>query len=255
MFDSFFWEITIISMCLGALVLATHVKLGTQVISRGIVFIDLAIAQIAGLGVLISQQHFVEETFGDSAQLLAYGFALLGAGLIAKLAKRSASEREAVIGTVYVCASALGVLLISSNPHGAEQFKSILNGQILWVQWHDMLPLAVYSLGFAVALKYKPRLLESDAFYYIFALLITASVQLVGIYLVFACLVFPVITFRHASKQWLKGVTMGLVAFLAAVDLSYHWDLPTGAAIVVTMAAFMVSIRLIISLLGKKRGH
>ena len=117
----------------GLLVLATHVPLGTQVLARGIVFIDLAIAQIAGLGVIAADALGFEPQ-GWAVQVAALAAALLGALLLTWTEKRWPDVQEALIGVLFVLAASAGMLLLANNPHGGEHLKDLLVGQILWVQ-------------------------------------------------------------------------------------------------------------------------
>src|SRR5438094_6850225 len=119
----------------GLLVTATHVPLGTQVLTRGIVFIDLAIAQIAGCGVLLAD-HLGFEPEGIAVQIAALAAALSGALLLTWTERRWPEVQEAVIGVVFVLAATGGILLLASNVHGSEHLRDLLVGQILWVQPH-----------------------------------------------------------------------------------------------------------------------
>src|SRR5438552_18854228 len=117
----------------GLLVTATHVPLGTQVLARGIVFIDLAIAQIAGCGVLLAN-HLGFEPEGIAVQIAALAAALSGALLLTWTERRWPEVQEAVIGVVFVLAATGGILLLASNVHGSEHLRDLLVGQVLWVQ-------------------------------------------------------------------------------------------------------------------------
>ena len=127
-------EISILlpALIAGLLVIATHAPLGIQVLNRGIVFIDIAIAQIAGVGV-IGADFFGWEAQGVAVQICALAAALLGALFLTWTEKRWPEIQEAIIGTVFVLAATLGVLLLASNPHGGEYLKDMLVGQILWL--------------------------------------------------------------------------------------------------------------------------
>ena len=121
------------AMAAGLLVTATHVPLGMQVLVRGIVFIDIAIAQIAGCGVLLADKMGFEAE-GVAAQVAALGAALGGALLLTWTERVWPEVQEAVIGVVFVLAATGGVLLLASNPHGSEHLRDLLVGQILWVK-------------------------------------------------------------------------------------------------------------------------
>src|SRR6058998_3498594 len=117
----------------GLLVTATHVPLGTQVLTRGIVFIDLAIAQIAGCGVLLADRLGFEAE-GIAVQVAALAAALGGALLLTWTERVWPDVQEAVIGVVFVLGATGGVLLLASNVHGSEHLRDLLVGQILWAQ-------------------------------------------------------------------------------------------------------------------------
>src|SRR5262247_1116256 len=121
----------------GLLVTATHVPLGTQVLARGIVFIDLAIAQIAGCGVLLADQLGFEPQ-GVAVQAAALVAALGGALLLTWTERVWPEVQEAVIGVVFVLAATGGILLLASNVHGSEHLRDLLVGQILWAQWTSL---------------------------------------------------------------------------------------------------------------------
>src|SRR5881398_2080678 len=123
------------ALAAGLLVTATHVPLGMQVLARGIVFIDLAIAQIAGCGVLLADR-FGLEAEGVAVQVAALVAALAGALLLTWTERRWPDVQEAVIGVVFVLAATGGVLLLASNVHGGEHLRDLLVGQILWVRPH-----------------------------------------------------------------------------------------------------------------------
>src|SRR2546421_748688 len=174
----------------GLLVTATHVPLGMQVLAGGIVFIDLAIAQIAGCGVLLADRLGFESE-GIAVQIAALGAALAGALLLTWTEKAWPDVQEAVIGVVFVLGATGGILLLASNPHGSEHLRDLLVGQILWSQPARLAwTAAIYAVILALWLGRGERL-GRVGFYVLFALAVTASVQLVGLYLVFATLIVP----------------------------------------------------------------
>src|SRR3954454_8621803 len=135
----------------GLLVLATHVPLGAQVLDRGIVFIDLAIAQIAGLGVIAADALGMPEG-GIAVQVAAVCAALLGALLLTWTERRAAQQQEALIGVMFILAACGGILLLAGNPHGGEHLKDLLVGQILWVSSAQLSWLAGLSAVLLAAL-------------------------------------------------------------------------------------------------------
>ena len=223
----------------GLLVLATHVPLGSQVLSRGIVFIDLAIAQIAGLGVICGDALGLPEG-GIAVQLSAVTAALLGAMLLTWMERRAPKEQEALIGVLFILAACAGILVLAGNPHGGEHLKDLLVGQILWVNTTQLLSLGVITLLLSLALwrGWADRL-GPYGFYGVFAIAVTASVQVVGVYLVFSSLIIPALATRKlAGKQRLvAGYAVGAAGYALGLALSAVLDLPSGAVIVWTLAA------------------
>lgn len=233
------WGILGPALIAGLLVLATHVPLGTQVLDRGIVFIDLAIAQIAGLGVIGADALGLPEG-GVAVQMAAVSAALLGALLLTWTERRAPQQQEALIGVMFILAACAGILLLSGNPHGGEHLKDLLVGQVLWVNWTQLLWLAGVSalLLFALWRGWVQRL-GRFGFYAAFALAVTASVQLVGVYLVFSSLIIPALGTRRQQgrRRHLTAYAIGALGYASGLTLSALFDLPSGAVIVWTLAA------------------
>lgn len=220
----------------GLLVLATHVPLGIQVLQRGIVFIDLAVAQIAALGVIAADlAGFEPQDIG--VQVAAVGAALLGGFLLTWTEKRWPEVQEALIGVLFILAATGSILLLSGNPHGGEHLKDLLVGQILWVNFGQLGWVAVLTavvLGLLHGLRDR---LGRAGFYLLFALSVTASVQLVGIYLVFASLILPALATRHRpGNQVAAGYVVGALGYACGLVISAWFDLPSGAVVVWVMA-------------------
>lgn len=236
-------KIIIPAFLAGLLVLSTHVPFGQEVVKRGIIFIDLAIAQIAGLGV-IAAHSFGWETHGWKVQAAAISASLLGAVLLNWTDKRWPDLQEAIIGVLFVLAASSGILLLANNPHGGEHLKELLVGQILWVNFSDLLPvLLLYTLVLGTWFTAREKLGRSG-FYLFFALIITASVQLVGVYLVFASLIVPAIATVNMDrkKRLIWGYGIGLCGFAAGLVLSSVFDLPSGALIVLALTFIAVIV-------------
>ena len=216
----------------GMLVLSTHVPLGRQVLKRGIIFIDLAIAQIAGLGV-IAAASFGWPAGGWQMQLTTASTAILGSLLLYFMERRWPEIQEALIGVVFVLGACIGILLVSTSPHGSDTIKDLLAGQILWVGYEQLIPVAVlYTLILAGCAIHQQ--LPSLAFYIAFALAVTASVQLVGVYLVFASLIVPALAIRRLPSRTALAVGYGLgaIAYAFGLSLSALFDLPSGPMVV-----------------------
>lgn len=220
----------------GLIVLSTHVPLGKQVLSRGIIFIDLAIAQIAGLGVIFAQYLGTGE-HGLGVELAAAVAALLGSGLLAWTDRRWPEYQEPLIGTLFVLAATGGLLLLANNPQGGEHLKDLLVGQILWVSYGQLWPAAILSAVLLGVLWLRGGELKGLLFYALFALAITASVQLVGVYLVFASLIVPALaTVRMRGKaRIVAAYVIGALGYALGLVLSAILDLPSGAMIVWTL--------------------
>jgi zinc/manganese transport system permease protein len=225
----------------GLLVTATHVPLGTQVLARGIVFIDLAIAQIAGCGVLLADRIGFDAE-GFAVQIAALTAALGGALLLTWTERNWPDVQEAVIGVVFVLAATGGVLLLASNVHGSEHLRDLLVGQILWVQPSRLgWAAAVYALVLVAWFGFRERL-GRVGFYVIFALAVTVSVQLVGLYLVFATLIVPPLATRRMQRRRLATAwAIGVAGYAFGLLLSTTLDLPSGPVIVWMLAALAVA--------------
>jgi zinc/manganese transport system permease protein len=235
------WGLLAAPFAAGLLVLATHVPLGIEVLRRGIIFIDLAIAQVAALGVIAAGLAGWEN--GWSVQLAAGAAALAGALLLTGVEKRWPDIQEALIGLLFVAAAAAGILLLANNPHGGEHLKDLLTGQILWVGWPQVGVLAVLTallLAFWLSLG---RRFGNIGFYGVFALAVTTSVQLVGVLLVFASLIAPAVALRgrgagrsRLSASW----RLGALGYGGGLLLSAIFDLPAGAAIVCCLVSITI---------------
>jgi len=226
----------------GLLVLATHVPLGLQVLNRGIVFIDLAIAQVAGLGVTAADA-FGFEPEGWRVQVAAVGAALIGALVLTWTEKKWPEVQEALIGVLFVVAACVELLILANNPHGGEHLKDLLVGQILWVSTKSLVPIAVlYALALVAWFGLRTRLGHAG-FYLLFALVVTQSVQLVGIYLVFTSLIVPALAAKRFAERYRLtiGYGVGLIGYVLGLVASSLFDLPTGAVIVVTLLVTFIA--------------
>jgi zinc/manganese transport system permease protein len=237
--STFATELSILGPALiaGCLVVLSHVPLGQQVLARGIVFIDLAVAQVAGLGVIAAH------TLGFSAegwvtQVAAVAAALLGALLLTWTERKRPEAQEALIGVLFVLASTAQILLLASDPHGGEDLKDLLAGQILWVSTGQLVRAAVLTAIFVVAWFKGRERLGRVGFYVLFAVMVTVSVQLVGVYLVFTSLIVPAIaTYRYPPRRQLViGYAMVLASYVLGLALSAVQDLPSSPVIVWVMA-------------------
>jgi zinc/manganese transport system permease protein len=231
----------------GLLVTAALVPLGMQVLERGIVFIDLAIAQIAGVGVIFADTLGWEPT-GAAVQIAALGAALASAIFLTWTDRRWPQVQEAIIGVVFVVASSGAILLLAKNPHGGEHLKDLLTGQILWTD-PAHLPLEALVYGVVLALWFGLReRFGRFGFYALFACAVTISVQLVGLFLVFSTLVVPALaTYYSRRNRYLKAYLIGILGYAAGLTLSAVMDFPSGAVIVCAMAVIGAASALLTS--------
>lgn len=219
------------ALAAGLLVLASHVPLGMEVLRRGIIFIDLAIAQIAGLGIVIASTLGFAVN-GWRTQLSAVLAALAGALALRWMEKKNPAHLEAVIGVSFVAAACAAVVLMSQDPHAGEHLQELLVGQILWSTWAGLAPLALITVGVLVAWFGLNLKASALGFYLLFALTVTASVQVVGVYLVFASLIVPALA---ADGRLWRAYAVGIAGYALGLLASGLFDLPAGAAIVLAL--------------------
>ena len=263
-------SILVPALVAGVLVAVSHVPLGQQVLSRGIVFIDLAIAQVAGLGIIAANiltpwllrvwarlsGHGGEDAIPAEISLdgvwpqVAAGIAALGGALLLTWTEKKRPEvQEALIGILFVLASTAQILMLANDPHGGENLKDLLAGQILWVQNAQLVRAGVLTVIFAIVWFRWRDQIGRIGFYVLFAIVVTASVQLVGVYLVFTSLIVPAVaTYRHSPKrQLLIGYALAIGSYVVGLGVSLVTDLPSSPVIVWAMAV----LGLIVHLTGK----
>ncbi|TDU28563.1 zinc/manganese transport system permease protein [Panacagrimonas perspica] len=230
----------------GLLVVATHVLLGRRVLERGIIFIDLTIAQVAALGVIAVGLIEVDHVDGWLTQLAAGVAALVAASLLTWTEGRFRKLQEALIGSLYVVSASAALLLLARNPHGAEHMQELLAGQILWVGTAQLWPVAVLYAG-VLGLWFVFARTRPKAFYFLFALTVMASVQLVGVYLVFASLILPAIATSGLDERrgLCVGYGLGAAGYALGLWLSVPLDVPAGPLIVCVLAALMIGTAIV----------
>jgi zinc/manganese transport system permease protein len=164
---------------------------------------------------------------------------LLGAALLAGCERRWPQIQEALIGSTFVVAASLAVLLLAGDPHGGEHLAELLTGQILWATPEQALRIGALYGALLALMAWRGERLGGLGFYLVFALAITASVQLVGVYLVFASLILPALAVRGlpARRALPVGWAMGALAYAAGLLASAAFDWPAGPAIVIALAA------------------
>jgi zinc/manganese transport system permease protein len=239
-----------------------HVYLGLHVLARGVIFVDLALAQVAALGVTVAflAGHPIQS---PAAYWYALAFAVVGAGLLAaSRTRRAAIPQEAIIGIVYVVSAATAILAVDRAPQGSEHIKQLLVGSILTVtpgeigalaalyaavgalHWLVRGPLLDISLDPDGARARGRRVAAWDvAFYVSFALVVTSSVRLAGVLLVFAYLIIPAavgaLLATSVAGRLAIGWGVGVLVSAAGLIAAYRWDLPTGASVVTTFGVLI----------------
>ena len=249
----------------GLVLTGMHAWFGLHVLARGVVFVDLALAQVAALGVTVAilAGHTVQS---EAAYWYALAFAVGGAVLFAAARAHEASmQQEAVIGIVYAVSASLGVLALDRAPQGAEHIKQLLIGSILTVtpeevgalaalygligalHWVMRRPLVEVSFNPLLAAALRRRIFVWDVvFYGSFALVVTSSVRIAGVLLVFSYLIVPAaiagLFAATVRNRLLVAWALGAAVTAAGFFASWHWDLPTGPAVV---AAFGTATALV----------
>lgn len=237
------------------LLVAIHSYLGLHVISREVIFVDLSLAQMAALGTTSGLLLGIAPNTLQ-AQLLAFAFTAAGAAIFAATrTEHGRVPQEAIIGIVYVVASAAALLVADKAPRGADAIKDVMVGTILWVTWPAIGRLAVAYAVLGTILFFLRRRFETISFepkvaaakgwrlrwwdfwfYLLFGTVITFSVPLGGVLLVFSFLVVPAVTAFLFTRKPLAltmiAFTTGSVASAIGLWISYRSDLPTGPTIV-----------------------
>ena len=230
------------ALAAGLMIALTHAPLGIEVLRRGIIFIDLAVAQIAGLGLVVSHL-FLHDPSPWLVQFIALVCAI-AAGLFFRKVETAIPERqEAIIGCAFVLAASLALLLLADHPHGGEEVKHLLSGQMLFVTWTDVLKHApIYALILLVWFS-RPAVRNNIGFYLLFALAITSSVQLVGVYVVFASLILPALAAVGVKQPHVTAWLCGVAAVLSGIAFAVAFDMPAGPIIILSYTAAVLIIR------------
>jgi zinc/manganese transport system permease protein len=240
-----------------------HVYLGIHILTRGVIFIDLALAQIAALGTAVGFL-FGLELESQTGYLFALGFTFLGAAVFSVTRMRNDSiPQEAIIGIVYAVASSAVILALDRAPHGAEHIKSLLVGSILWVTWPIVIKTALLFAVIGLVhwfLRNHFLAITSDPdgsrekgyslyfwdflFYVLFGFVVTSAVRIAGVLLVFSFLIVPAVFgflfARTLLARLLLGWAMGTGVSILGITFSYMLDLPTGATVVTTFGILLL---------------
>lgn len=241
-----------------------HCYLGIHIVSRGVIFVDLALAQVAALGSTVALLAGYEFD-STEAYLISLGFTFLGAGVFALGRMRDKSvPQEAIIGIVYAVSSALAILVLDRAPHGEEAIKTMLVGSILFATWPQVGKIAAMYLAVGIlhiVLRKRFLLISMDPerahqnglwirfwdfiFYITFGLIVTSSVRIAGVLLVFSYLVVPAVCAmffaRGVTRRLLIGWTLGFIASVLGLYASAKWDFPTGASIVAMFGVVLIA--------------
>lgn len=225
--------------------MAAHAPLGIEVLKRGIVFIDLATAQVVGLAIILLGL-WLEEPDSIVHQGVIFGAGIVVALFFRWVERKSPDEQEAVIGSSFIVAASAGVLVLANDPHGGAALNEVLSGQILFISWGDIATfLPAYGL-FVITWFIAPRLRGGTSFFILFAVVITSSVQLVGVYVVFASLILPALAARRGKGYVLwRAYASGAVAVVAAILISAAADLPAGPFLALCFAVSAAVMRLL----------
>ena len=243
-----------------------HAYLGVHVVERGVIFVDLSLAQIAALGTTVAYLAGYDLHSG-TAYLFSLGFTFLGAAIFAlsRVHRQTRIPQEAIIGIVYAVSAAVAILVMSKATQETEHLKEMLVGNILSVSWKELGKTAVlYSLVGVFHYVFRRKFLlismnEREAerqgisirfwdflFYMSFGFVVTSSVAIAGVLLVFCFLIVPSVAAMLFSERLgprlAIGWTMGALVSAAGVALSFFWDLPTGATIVATFGAALLLV-------------
>ncbi|MFN7964697.1 MAG: metal ABC transporter permease [Acidobacteriota bacterium] len=262
LFTLWLWPLLALVLLPGLLV-----YLGLHVVERGVIFVDLALAQVAALGVAVAMLLGADPEHDRLPYFMALGFTFLGAALFALTRFRHVRvPQEAIIGIVYIVSAAASVMVLSKTAEGDEAIKNLLVGNILLVTRDQVLKtfalfvvLALVHVVFrqkfmtvsfelekAVARRINPRLWDF-VFYVTFGFAVTSFVQIAGVYLVFSYLIVPAVCgallAERVGTRLAIGWTIAFVAGISGLLLSTEWtsmDLPTGPTIVCTFGALLV---------------
>jgi len=259
------WEVMALPFAECLVLVGIHSYLGLHVLRRQVIFVDLALAQIAALGTTIAFLFHIDP-LSKGAYVFSLAATILGAAVFSLTRfRREKIPQEAVIGLVYALAAALGILIVGRAPHGAEHIQQILTGQLLWVKGDEVAAAAVvYSLvgAFHFVFRHKFMAISDDPeraraaginvrlwdflFYISFGLVITHSVRTAGVLLVFVFLVVPaimaILITSRLSFQLIIGWGIGLLVSIGGLAFSYRADTATGPTVVSLYGAVLLFV-------------
>jgi len=253
----------------GLILTGIHAYLGVHVVERGVIFVDLSLAQIAALGTTMA--YLAGHDLHDPVTYFwSLAFTIVGAAIFAltRVHHETRIPQEAIIGIVYAVSAAAAILAMSKAPEGTEHLKDMLVGNILTVSWREIITTAIlYTLVGIFHYVFRKRFLaisiDANAaaasgmnvkfwdflFYTSFGFVVTSSVTIAGVLLVFSYLIVPSVAAmlfsRSIGTRLAIGWTMGAVVSAAGILASFQLDLPTGATIVCTFGVALVILAIV----------
>lgn len=261
----------------GLILTGIHAYLGVHVVERGVIFVDLSLAQIAALGATIGYL-FGFDVHSDRGYVFSLMFTFIGAAIFAFTRPRHSTRipQEAIIGIVYAVATAVSVLAMSKATRETEHLKEMLIGNVLSVTWNELAHIAVlYAAVGAFHWIFRKKFLmismhEDDAvrqgisirfwdflFYMSFGFVVTSSVAIAGVLLVFSFLIVPSVSAMlftdRLGPRLAIGWSMGAIVSAVGVYLSFVLDLPTGATIVATFGVALLLLAAVRPLVRRRR--
>ena len=271
------WSFLLAPFVASLILTGIHAYLGVHVVERGVIFVDLSLAQIAALGTTIASL-FAIEPHSSAAYWISLAFTFMGAAVFSTIrGHRARIPQEAVIGICYAVASAASILAMSKSAEQTEHLKEMLVGNILTVSWHEVAKTAILYGGiglFHYIFRRKFLLISMDPaaaeaqgisirlwdflFYASFGFVVTSSVAVAGVLLVFCYLIVPsvgaMLFAENIGPRLAIGWTMGTLVSALGVYLSLKIDLPTGATIVCTFAIVLIVMAVVRVLVKKPVG-
>jgi zinc/manganese transport system permease protein len=254
----------------GLILTGIHAYLGVHVVERGVIFVDLSLAQIAALGTTAAYLAG-HDLHSSVTYFWSLGFTVLGAAIFAftRVHRETRIPQEAIIGIVYAVSAAAAILAMSKAPEGTEHLKDMLVGNILTVNTATVVKTAIlYALVGVFHFIFRKKFLAISVgahngeaenipniklwdflFYTSFGFVVTSSVAIAGVLLVFSYLIVPSVAAmlyaRSIGARLAIGWSMGALVSAAGILLSFHFDLPTGATIVCTFGIALLLLALV----------
>ncbi len=258
-------ELMILPFLVCLILSGIYAYFGIHVVEREVIFVDLALAQMTALGGACSLLFGIELEH-PSVYLIAFGFAVLGAGIFALTRMKKAQvPQEAIIGIVYIVSAAAAILILNRVPEGAEHIKEMLVGGILFTAPKDVLLIAglsllvgIFHLVFrqqfllislspdAASQKGIPVRLWDFLFYLTFGLIVTISVRIAGVLLIFSYLIIPTVCAMLLADRFGKRLIIswiiGILTSIIGLYASCAFDFPTGASIVCSFGLVLIIV-------------